>query len=167
MPDASANGQSDAQRTSAGASIGHVNLKVANLQRSLAFYQDVLGFKVTKRLGDVAAFLAHDDYHHDICINTWESRGGSPPPAGTTGLFHFAIVYAERNDLCDAYQRLKAAGIAIDSAVDHGVSESIYISDPDQNGVELYWDRPAAQWWSESGEINMGYRLIDPDELLS
>jgi catechol 2,3-dioxygenase len=166
MPDASTNEQNGVRRTSAGARIGHVNLKVASLQRSLAFYQDVLGFKITKRLGDVAAFLAHDDYHHDICINTWESRGGSPPPPGTTGLFHFAIVYAERSDLRDAYQRLKAAGIAIDSAVDHGVSESIYISDPDQNGVELYWDRPAALWWSKAGEIDMGYRLMDAEELL-
>ena len=123
MSDASSRKQNGAPQTSTGARIGHVNLKVSNLQRSLAFYQGVLGFKVTKRLGDAAAFLAHGDYHHDICINTWESRGGSPPTSGTTGLFHFAIVYAERNDLRDAYERLKAAGIAIDSAVDHGVSE--------------------------------------------
>jgi catechol 2,3-dioxygenase len=154
-----------APRPFRGARIGHINLKVADLQRSLAFYQGVLGFKVTKRLGDAAAFLAHGDYHHDICINTWESRGGSPPAAGTTGLFHLAIVYAERNDLRDAYKRLKAAGIAIDSAVDHGVSESIYLRDPDQNGVELYWDRPAALWWSK-GELNMGHRPMDPEELL-
>jgi catechol 2,3-dioxygenase len=166
MSDASSRKQNGAPQTSTGARIGHVNLKVSNLQRSLAFYQGVLGFKVTKRLGDAAAFLAHGDYHHDICINTWESRGGSPPTSGTTGLFHFAIVYAERNDLRDAYERLKAAGIAIDTAVDHGVSESIYIRDPDQNGVELYWDRPAAVWWSSSGEINMGHRPMDPEELL-
>jgi catechol 2,3-dioxygenase len=153
-----------APRPFRGARIGHINLKVADLQRSLAFYQGVLGFKVTKRVGD-AAFLAHGDYHHDICINTWESRGGSLPATGTTGLFHFAIVYAERSDLRDAYRRLKAAGIGIDSAVDHGVSESIYLRDPDQNGVELYWDRPDALWWSK-GELNMGHRPMQLEELL-
>jgi catechol 2,3-dioxygenase len=166
MSEASTNQDNGTQRTPSGVRIGHVNLKVSDLQRSLAFYQDVLGFKVTKRLGQAAAFLAHGDYHHDICINTWESRGGSPPTAGATGLFHFAILYTERSDLRVMYERLKAAGIAIDSTVDHGVSESIYIRDPDQNGVELYWDRPASLWWNGSGEINMGHRPIDPEELL-
>jgi len=166
MSEASATDQNGAQRASSGARIGHVNLKVSELPRSLAFYEGVLGFKVTKRLGDTAAFLSYGDYHHDICINTWESRGGSPPGAGTTGLFHFAILYTERSELRDAFERLKKAGIVIDSAVDHGVSESIYVRDPDQNGVELYWDRPAALWRSKSGEINMGHRPVDPEELL-
>jgi catechol 2,3-dioxygenase len=166
MSEAPTSDQNGAQRSSSGARIGHVNLKVSELQRSLAFYEGVLGFKVTKRLGDAAAFLAHGDYHHDICINTWESRGGFPPAAGATGLFHFAILYTERGELRDAFERLKKAGIAIDSAVDHGVSESIYVRDPDQNGVELYWDRPPALWRSKSGEIDMGHRPMGPEELL-
>ena len=153
-------------RAFAGARIGHVNLKVADLDRSLAFYEGVLGFKVTKRIGDQAAFLAYGDYHHDICVNTWESRNGSQPAKGTTGLFHLAIVYSTRALLRDAYLRLVAAGIAIDNAVDHGVSESLYLRDPDQNGVELYWDRPAEVWWGDAGELKMTHRPIDPEELL-
>jgi catechol 2,3-dioxygenase len=148
------------------ARIGHVNLKVSDLERSLAFYEGVLGFKITKRIGDDAAFLASGDYHHDICINTWQSRAGSPPPEGTTGLFHLAIVYAERRELLEAFRRLEAAGVAIDSVVDHGVSESIYTRDPDQNGVELYWDRPAASWWDHAGALRMGHRPMDAQELL-
>jgi catechol 2,3-dioxygenase len=148
------------------ARIGHVNLKVANLNRSLAFYEGVLGLKVTKRIGDEAAFLAYEGYHHDICINTWQSRDGSPPPENTTGLFHLAIVYAQRSDLRDAFRRVKAAGIAIDAAVDHGVSESLYLRDPDQNGVELYWDRPAELWFDERGNLNMGHRPMEPEALL-
>jgi catechol 2,3-dioxygenase len=148
------------------ARIGHVNLKVSNLDRSLAFYEGVLGLKVTKRIGDEAAFLAYEGYHHDICINTWQSRDGSPPPQNTTGLFHLAIVYAERSDLRDAFRRVKAAGIPIDAAVDHGVSESLYLRDPDQNGVELYWDRPAALWFDEEGGLNMGHRPTEPEALL-
>jgi len=141
-------------------------LKVADLERSLAFYRDVLGFKITKRIGDTAAFLAYGDYHHDICINTWESRGASPPAAGTTGLFHLAIVYSQRSELRDAFIRLKAAGIEIDGAVDHDVSESLYLRDPDQNGVELYWDRPASLWRDSAGELKMGNRPVDPEGLL-
>jgi catechol 2,3-dioxygenase len=159
-------GEATPPRALAGARIGHVNLKVADLDRSLAFYEGVLGFKVTKRIGDQGAFLAYGDYHHDICINTWESRNGSQPARGTTGLFHLAIVYSTRALLRDAYLRLLAAGIAIDNAVDHGVSESLYLRDPDQNGVELYWDRPAEVWWSDAGELKMTHRPIDPEELL-
>jgi catechol 2,3-dioxygenase len=147
-----------------GARLGHVNLKVADLERSLAFYNGVLGFKITKRIGNEAAFLAYGDYHHDICINTWQSRGGAAPAQGTTGLYHLAIVYSRRPDLCDVFLRLRAAGVVIDSAVDHGVSESIYLRDPDQNGVELYCDRPSELWWGDAGELRMGHRPIDPDE---
>ena len=147
------------------ARIGHVNLKVADLERSLAFYCGVLGFKITKRIGDEAAFLAYGNYHHDICINTWQSRNGPAPAQGTTGLFHFAIVYSHRSELREAFLRMRAAGVVVDSAVDHGVSESIYLRDPDQNGVELYWDRPPELWWGEAGELEMGHRAIDPDEL--
>ena len=146
--------------------IGHVNLKVSNLERSLAFYEGILGLRVTKRIGDAAAFLAYEGYHHDICINTWESRDGSPPPKNTTGLFHLAIVYAERSELLDTFRRVKAAGIAIDAVVDHGVSESVYLRDPDQNGIELYWDRPAALWFDEAGDLNMGHRPMKPEDLL-
>jgi catechol 2,3-dioxygenase len=153
-------------RSFSGARIGHVNLKVADLERSLAFYEGVLGFKITKRIGDEAAFLAYGGYHHDICINTWESRDGSAPAAGRTGLFHLAIVYSRRSELCDAFRRLKAAGVVVDSAVDHGVSESLYLRDPDQNGVELYWDRPSELWWGDAGELKMGHRPMDPEELL-
>ena len=151
-------------QSSSGARLGHVNLKVADLERSLAFYNGVLGFKITKRIGNEAAFLAYGDYHHDICINTWQSRGGSAPAQGTTGLFHLAIVFSHRTELRDVFLRLRAAGIVIDSAVDHGVSESLYLRDPDQNGVELYWDRPSDLWWGDAGELRMGHRPIDPDE---
>ena len=148
------------------ARIGHVNLKVSDLERSLAFYQGVLGLNVTKRIGEEAAFLAWQGYHHDICINTWQSRDGAPPPPNATGLFHLAIVYAERGDLRDALLRVQAAGIPIDAVVDHGVSESIYLRDPDQNGVELYWDRPPALWYDPHGNLNMGHRLMALEALL-
>lgn len=166
MQNASAGGDDGLLRSFTGARIGHVNLKVADLNRSLTFYEGVLGFKVTKRIGDEAAFLAYGDYHHDICINTWESRNGTQPARGTTGLFHLAIVYSTRAELCDAYLRLKTAGIAIDNAVDHGVSESLYLRDPDQNGIELYWDRPSKSWWNDAGELNMNHRPINPEKLL-
>ena len=146
--------------------LNHAVLYVRDLAESVAFYRDVLGFKITKRIGDTAAFLAYGDYHHDICINTWESRGASPPAAGTTGLFHLAIVYSQRSELRDAFIRLKAAGIEIDGAVDHDVSESLYLRDPDQNGVELYWDRPASLWRDSAGELKMGNRPVDPEDLL-
>lgn len=149
------------------ARIGHVNLKVADIDRSLAFYEGVLGLKMTKRIGEQAAFLAYDGYHHDICINTWQSRNGMPPPQGSTGLYHLAIVFSRRSDLRELFVRLKAAGIPIDAAVDHGVSESIYLRDPDQNGVELYWDRPAEQWFDEDGRLNMGHQPMTPEILLA
>ena len=149
-----------------GVRIGHVNLKVADLDRALAFYQNALGLNVTKRIGNAAAFLAYDSYHHDICINTWESSGGPPPAPGTTGLYHFAILYPTRPELGQALQRLRAAGVQIDSAVDHGVGQSLYLRDPDGNGVELYWDRHPDSWHGSAGELIMGHRPIDPDDIL-
>ncbi len=130
----------------AGVRIGHVHLKVANLDRALGFYEGVLGFAVTQRMGDSAAFLSAGGYHHHIGLNTWESAGGSAPPPGTTGLYHLAVLYPTRAALGDALRRLLAAGIALEGAADHGVSEALYLRDPDGNGVELYWDRPQAAW---------------------
>src|SRR6201999_3378939 len=126
--------------------MGHVHLRVANLDRALAFYNGVLGFDVTLRLGDSAAFLSAGGYHHHIALNTWESLGGPPPAPGTTGLYHLAILYPTRAALGDALRRVIAAGIELDGASDHGVSEALYLRDYDQNGVELYWDRPREQW---------------------
>jgi catechol 2,3-dioxygenase len=143
--------------------IGHVHLKVADLERSLAFYCGVLGFELTQRYGNQAAFVSAGGYHHHIGLNTWESRGGSPPPAGSTGLYHAAILYPSRAALADALRRLAAANIQLDGASDHGVSEALYLRDPDGNGLELYWDRPAAQWPRTSdGGLNM---LTDPLDL--
>jgi len=127
-------------------SIGHVHLKVADLDRALAFYCGVLGFELMHRFGDSAAFISAGGYHHHIGLNTWESRGGSPPPAGTTGLYHLAILYPTRASLADGLRRLLTAGVALDGASDHGVSEALYLRDPDENGVELYWDRPRDRW---------------------
>src|SRR5262250_1556287 len=126
--------------------IGHVHLKVADLERAIAFYRDVLGFEVMQRYGREAAFLSAGGYHHHIGLNTWESQGGSPPPPGTTGLFHLAILYPTRAALADALRRLQKAGVPLDGASDHGVSEALYLRDPDQNGLELYWDRPKEAW---------------------
>jgi catechol 2,3-dioxygenase len=126
--------------------IGHVHLKVSDIDRALAFYRDVLGFEVTQRFGDDAAFLSAGGYHHHLGLNTWESRGGSPPPPGTTGLYHVAIRYPDRATLGDALQRLVEAGVPVSGATDHGVSEAIYLSDPDGNGIELYRDRPPEEW---------------------
>ena len=126
--------------------IGHVHLKVADIERAVAFYGDVLGFEVMQRWGDSAAFLSAGGYHHHIGLNTWESRGGSPPPPGTTGLYHFAIRYPDRAALGEALRRLVEAGVPIDGASDHGVSEAIYLRDPDGNGIELYRDRPREEW---------------------
>jgi catechol 2,3-dioxygenase len=126
--------------------IGHVHLKVADLDRALAFYTGVLGFELMQRYGTQAAFVAAGGYHHHLGLNTWESEGGSPPPRGSTGLYHVAIRYPSRAALADALQRLLAAGIRLDGASDHGVSEALYLRDPDENGVELYWDRPREQW---------------------
>ena len=128
------------------ADIGHVHLKVSDLDRALGFYRDVLGFELTQRHGDQAAFLSAGGYHHHIGLNTWESRGGSPPPPGTTGLYHFAIRYPDRSTLGDALRRLVEAGWPLDGATDHGVSEALYLRDPDGNGIELYRDRAREEW---------------------
>ena len=126
--------------------IGHVHLKVSDIDQALGFYRDVLGFDVTQRYGDEAAFLSAGGYHHHLGLNTWESRGGSPPPPGTTGLFHVAIRYPDRATLGDALRRVVEAGIPVSGATDHGVSEAIYLRDPDGNGIELYRDRPQDEW---------------------
>lgn len=147
--------------------IGHVHLKVSNLQRALDFYHGVLGFDVTQRWGAEAAFLSVGGYHHHIGLNTWESKGGAPPAPGTTGLFHVAIVYPNRAALADALRRVIAAGVPIDGAADHGVSEAIYLRDPDGNGVELYWDRPMDQWpRSGDGGLAMYTQPLDLEALL-
>jgi catechol 2,3-dioxygenase len=147
--------------------IGHVHLKVADLERALGFYRDVLGLELTQRLGNQAAFLSAGGYHHHIGLNTWESAGGSAPPPGTTGLYHVAILYPTRALLADALRRVVAAGIEFDGAADHGVSEAIYLRDPDGNGVELYWDRPRAQWpRTPDGGLAMFTRALDLDALL-
>ena len=148
-------------------SIGHVHLKVADLERALSFYCGVLGFTLTQRYGTGAAFISAGGYHHHIGLNTWESLGGSPPPAGTTGLFHLAILYPTRATLADALKRLLDAGISLDGASDHGVSEALYLRDPDQNGVELYWDRPQAEWpRTPDGSLAMFTRHLDLQALL-
>jgi catechol 2,3-dioxygenase len=129
-----------------GVDIGHVHLKVADIDRALDFYIGVLGFELQARLGPDAAFVSAGGYHHHIGLNTWQSKGGSPPPPGTTGLFHTAILYPTRRALADAVRRVAEAQIPLDGASDHGVSEAIYLRDPDENGVELYWDRPREEW---------------------
>jgi catechol 2,3-dioxygenase len=147
--------------------IGHVHLKVADIERSLAFYCGVLGFELVQRYGGEAAFISAGGYHHHIGLNTWESRGGSPPARGTTGLFHLAILYPTRASLGDALRRLAAASIPLDGASDHGVSEALYLRDPDENGVELYWDRPKDQWpRSTDGKLQMYTRRLDLESLL-
>ena len=152
----------------AGTRIGHVHLKVADLDRALGFYCGVLGFEVMQRMGSGAAFISAGGYHHHIGLNTWESKGGHPPPPGTTGLFHTAILYPTRAALADALQRLVTAGIALDGASDHGVSEALYLRDPDGNGVELYWDRPEAQWpRNPDGTLAMGRERLDLKALLA
>ena len=156
-----------AASTASHARIGHVNLSVGDLDRSLSFYRDVLGMTVQKRIGDAAAFMSFGHYHHDLCINTWHSKAGSAPPKGSTGLFHFAITYRALAELQAACNHVLASGIAIDDVVDHGPSLSVYLRDPDQNGVELNWDRPAETWWSADGSLQMGHRRITLDELLS
>ena len=151
----------------AGTRIGHVHLKVADLDRALGFYCDVLGFQLMQRMGDQAAFISAGGYHHHIGLNTWESKGGKPPPPGTTGLFHTAILYPTRAALADALHRVVTAGISLDGASDHGVSEALYLRDPDENGVELYWDRPQAQWPRDAnGTLAMFTRRLDVDALL-
>jgi catechol 2,3-dioxygenase len=147
--------------------IGHVHLKVADLERALGFYRDVLGFEVTQRLGNQAVFLSAGGYHHHIGLNTWESAGGKPPAPGTTGLYHVAILYPTRAALADALRRLIAADIQLDGAADHGVSEALYLRDPDGNGVELYRDRPESEWpRDDKGGIAMVTRSLDLEALL-
>jgi len=147
--------------------IGHVHLKVADLDRALKFYCGVLGFELQQRLGSQAAFISAGGYHHHIGLNTWESKDGSPPPPRSTGLYHLAILYPTRATLADALRRVFAAGIGLDGAADHGVSEAIYLRDPDENGVELYWDRPREQWpRTPGGELAMFTRALDLDALL-
>lgn len=148
--------------------IGHVHLKVADLERALAFYCDVLGFQLTQRYGPGAAFVSAGGYHHHIGLNTWESRDGKPPPRGTTGLYHVAILYPDRKSLADALRRLMQHQIPLDGAADHGVSEAIYLRDPDGNGFELYVDRDPADWpRDEKGELAMTTAPLDLDALLS
>ena len=148
-------------------SIGHVHLKVATLDRALGFYCGVLGFEVTQRFGTSAAFISAGGYHHHIGLNTWESAGGSPPPSGATGLYHLAILYPTRAELADALRRVMQAGIPLDGASDHGVSEAIYLRDPDQIGVELYWDRPKDAWpRSNDGSLAMFTHPLDLQALL-
>jgi catechol 2,3-dioxygenase len=150
-----------------GVKIGHVHLKVADLDRALGFYCGVLGFALMQRYGTDAAFISAGGYHHHIGLNTWESRGGRPPPPGSTGLFHTAILYPSRAELGDALRRLRAAGITLDGASDHGVSQALYLRDPDQNGVELYWDRPEPDWpRTPDGRLDMFTRRLDLEDLL-
>jgi catechol 2,3-dioxygenase len=151
-----------------GADIGHVHLKVADIERALGFYHDALGFDVMVRMGDSAAFLSAGGYHHHIGLNTWESKGGSPPPPGTTGLYHVALRYPSRAALATALRRVLDAGIPLEGASDHGVSEAIYLRDPDGNGIELYRDRPREQWpKTPEGEFTMVTRPLDLDALLA
>ncbi len=147
--------------------IGHVHLKVADLDRAIDFYCGVLGFDLIQRFGSQAAFVSAGGYHHHIGLNTWESRGGSPPPPGTTGLYHVALLYPTRAALGDALRRVTAAGIRLTGSADHGVSEALYLDDPDGNGVELYWDRPEAAWPRDTdGNIEMFTKALDLRALL-
>jgi catechol 2,3-dioxygenase len=155
-----------------GVRIGHVHLKVADIERALAFYCGVLGFELTQKIGPpnaaTAAFMSAGGYHHHIGLNTWESRGGQPPAPGTTGLYHLAVLYPTRAELATALRRVLEAGIPLEGASDHGVSEAIYLRDPDDNGVELYWDRPREQWpRTADGELAMFTRRLDLNNLLA
>ncbi|HEU6444949.1 MAG TPA: VOC family protein [Gaiellaceae bacterium] len=147
--------------------IGHVHLKVSDLERAIGFYRDVLGFDLQQRMGGQAAFLSAGGYHHHIGLNTWQSAGGSPPPPGATGLFHVAIRYPDRQTLASALKRVLEAGVPIDGASDHGVSEAIYLRDPDENGIELYRDRPREEWPRDGDEIAMVTRPLDVRALLA
>ena len=161
------NPNSHSHPVDANVRIGHVHLKVADLNRALQFYCDVLGFELTQRYGTQAAFVSAGGYHHHIGLNTWHSAGASPPPERSTGLYHLAILYPTRRDLADATRRLINAGYPLDGASDHGVSEAIYLRDPDGNGVELYWDRDEAEWpRTPDGNPNMFTRPLDVDGLL-
>ena len=147
--------------------IGHIHLTVSNLERAVKFYRDVLGFEVTQRYDTTAVFLSAGGYHHHIGLNTWAGEGAPPPPTGRTGLYHFAILYPNRQELARALKRLLDQGITIDGASDHGVSEAIYLRDPDGNGIELYRDRPQKEWPRSNGELRMTTRPLDLDALLA
>jgi catechol 2,3-dioxygenase len=152
----------------AGTRIGHVHLKVSDLERAIEFYRDVLGFELMVRYGTQAAFMSAGGYHHHIGLNTWESTGGPPPPAGTTGLYHLAVLYETREELAQAVRRVMRHGIRLDGASDHGVSEAIYLRDPDENGIELYWDRPRDEWpHAEDGSITMYTHRLNLRELVA
>jgi catechol 2,3-dioxygenase len=147
--------------------IGHVHLKVADLDRAIAFYHGILGFELTQRMGRSAAFLSAGGYHHHLGLNTWESQNGQPPPPRATGLYHLAILYPTRAALADALRRLIANNIPLEGAADHGVSQALYLRDPDDNGVELYWDRPQDQWpRDQNGNLAMHTRPLDLQDLL-
>ena len=150
-----------------GAHIGHVHLKVADLDRAVRFYRDLIGFDLVTRLGDQAAFLSAGGYHHHLGLNTWESAGGSPPAPGTTGLYHFAIDYPTRRDLAAALQRLRDGGWGIDGASDHGTHEALYLHDPDHNGIELAWDRDPSAWPRRVDRLDFATRRLDLDGLLA
>jgi catechol 2,3-dioxygenase len=147
--------------------IGHVHLTVADLDRALRFYRDALGFEITQRYGDSAVFLSAGGYHHHIGLNTWNGRGAPPPPPGTTGLYHLAIVYPSRLELARALKRLLDHGVRLEGASDHGVSEAIYLRDPDGNGVEIYRDRPAEEWPRQGDQLAMVTRRLDLEDLLA
>jgi catechol 2,3-dioxygenase len=148
--------------------IGHVHLKVSDIDRSLGFWRDVLGFELQQRMGDQAAFISAGNYHHHLGLNTWDSKGGSAPPPGSTGLYHVAIRYPDRKSLADALRRVLQAGIPIDGASDHGVSEALYLRDPDNNGVELYRDRPEEEWpRAPDGTLSMTLQPLDLQALLA
>lgn len=151
----------------AGARIGHIHLKVADLERSLAFYHDLLGFEITQRYGEQAVFISAGGYHHHIGLNTWYSKGAAPAPQRSAGLFHTAILYPERRDLAAILRRLKEAAYPITGAADHGVSEALYLDDPDQNGVELYWDKPKELWpFDTNGNLQMVTEPLDLEALI-
>ena len=147
--------------------IGHVHLTVSNLERALKFYRDALGFEITQRYGDSAVFLSAGGYHHHIGLNSWAGEGAAPPPPGRTGLYHFAILYPNRRELARAYKRLFDHGVPIEGASNHGVSEAIYLRDPDGNGLELYWDKPKEQWPLENGQLRMTNGPLDLDALMA
>jgi len=151
-----------------GTQIGHVHLKVSDIEKAEAWYRDVLGFEVTTRYGSEASFMSAGGYHHHIGLNTWHSRGGSPPPVNTTGLYHFAILYPSRSALAEALKRVLESGWPVDGASDHGVSEAIYLRDPDGNGIELYCDRPKEEWpRNPDGSLGMSTDPLDVEDLLA
>ena len=168
MPETSTRPEPNSAPIHPGARIGHVHLKVADLDRALAFWRDVIGLEVQQRLGRQAAFLSAGGYHHHIALNTWESEGGAWPPPGTTGLYHVALLYPDRRALAVALQRVLAAGVRLEGASDHGVSEALYLRDPDGNGVELYRDRDRTEWPRDAeGGLAMVTRRLDVRALLA